>query len=95
MHIIGLTGGIGSGKSLASSIFEDLGVPIIDLDIILYGDLIYQSDILLIPHINIYHRAFVLLPLMDINPEAHIPKQGYAKDLIKDCQYNDIRKIKE
>ena len=34
MHIIGLTGGIGSGKSLASSIFEDLGVPIIDLDII-------------------------------------------------------------
>ena len=68
---------------------------IIDLDIILYGDLIYQSDILLIPHINIYQRAFVLLPLMDINPEAHIPKQGYAKDLIKDCQYNDIRKIKE
>ena len=68
---------------------------IIDLDIILYGDLIYQSDILLIPHINIYQRAFVLLPLMDIDPEAHIPKQGYAKDLIKDCQYNDIRKIKE
>jgi dephospho-CoA kinase len=34
MHIIGLTGGIGSGKSLASSIFEDLGVPIIDLDMI-------------------------------------------------------------
>lgn len=32
MHIIGLTGGIGSGKSIASSIFEDLGVPIIDLD---------------------------------------------------------------
>jgi|TARA_B110000971_G_scaffold181628_1_gene188445 dephospho-CoA kinase len=32
MHIVGLTGGIGSGKSLASSIFEDLGVPIIDLD---------------------------------------------------------------
>jgi hypothetical protein len=32
---------------------------------------------------------------MDIDPEAHIPKQGYAKDLIKDCQYNDIRKIKE
>jgi len=34
MHIIGLTGGIGSGKSLASSIFNDLGVPIIDLDMI-------------------------------------------------------------
>jgi 2-amino-4-hydroxy-6-hydroxymethyldihydropteridine diphosphokinase len=68
---------------------------IIDLDIIMYGDLIYQSENLLIPHINIYQRAFVLLPLIDINPEAYIPKQGYAKDLIKDCLYNDIRKIKE
>jgi len=68
---------------------------IIDLDIIMYGDLIYQSEILLIPHINTYQRAFVLLPLIDINPEAHIPNQGYAKDLVKDCLYNDIRKIKE
>ena len=32
MHIIGLTGGIGSGKSIASEIFDNLGVPIIDLD---------------------------------------------------------------
>jgi len=34
MHIIGLTGGIGSGKSLAAAIFNDLGVTIIDLDTI-------------------------------------------------------------
>ena len=32
MHIIGLTGGIGSGKSMASEIFDGLGVRIIDLD---------------------------------------------------------------
>ncbi|MDG2253225.1 MAG: dephospho-CoA kinase [Methylophilaceae bacterium] len=32
MHIIGLTGGIGSGKSIASEIFDNLGVPIVDLD---------------------------------------------------------------
>jgi len=68
---------------------------IIDLDIILYGNLIHQSDILSIPHINTYERAFVLLPLIDINPDVHVPNQGYAKDLIKNCLYNDIRKIKK
>ena len=34
MHIIGLTGGIGSGKSEAAKIFSSLGAKIIDLDVI-------------------------------------------------------------
>ena len=32
MRTIGLTGGIGSGKSAASRLFEKLGVPVIDAD---------------------------------------------------------------
>lgn len=32
MYIVGLTGGIGSGKSQAESIFKKLKVPIVDLD---------------------------------------------------------------
>ncbi len=34
MLIIGLTGGIGSGKSAVSKLFAELGVPIIDADIV-------------------------------------------------------------
>ena len=34
MLIIGLTGGIGSGKSAVSKLFSELGVPVIDTDII-------------------------------------------------------------
>lgn len=34
MHIVGLTGGIGSGKSEAARIFATLGVPVVDVDVI-------------------------------------------------------------
>lgn len=34
MFIIGLTGGIGSGKSEASRLFSELGVPVVDVDVI-------------------------------------------------------------
>ena len=32
--IVGLTGGIGAGKTLASNAFASLGVPVIDTDLI-------------------------------------------------------------
>jgi len=34
MLIVGLTGGIGSGKTIVSNLFENLGVPVIDTDVI-------------------------------------------------------------
>lgn len=34
MYVVGLTGGIGSGKSEAARLFAELGVPIVDVDII-------------------------------------------------------------
>lgn len=43
---IGLTGGIGSGKTAVSSVFEKLGIPVIDTDVIAH-DLVNNNESIL------------------------------------------------
>jgi 2-amino-4-hydroxy-6-hydroxymethyldihydropteridine diphosphokinase len=45
----------------------------IDLDILLYGDEIVRSEELTVPHPLMAERAFVLVPLSEIAPQAHHP----------------------
>lgn len=44
-----------------------------DVDILLYGDLVVDAPELRIPHPGIPERAFVLAPLAEITPEAEHP----------------------
>lgn len=49
------------------------GPRMIDIDILLYDDLIYDSQDLKIPHPLMHERDFVLMPLSDIAPETIHP----------------------
>ncbi len=40
----------------------------LDLDILLFGDRIYESDTLIIPHLDMHNRQFVLAPLVQLCP---------------------------
>ncbi|MDR0690673.1 MAG: 2-amino-4-hydroxy-6-hydroxymethyldihydropteridine diphosphokinase [Streptococcaceae bacterium] len=51
------------------------GARIIDLDILLFGEEVVQSDHLQIPHAELLKRAFVLIPLSDIHPQALFGKE--------------------
>ncbi len=48
----------------------------LDIDIIFYGDRVIYDDKLIIPHIDMHNRAFVLEPLCAINPYAIDPLTG-------------------
>jgi 2-amino-4-hydroxy-6-hydroxymethyldihydropteridine diphosphokinase len=49
------------------------GPRLIDLDILFYDDLILDTPILTIPHPRIAERAFVLIPLAEIDPDMRHP----------------------
>jgi len=40
----------------------------IDLDILLYGSLQVRTTTLVIPHAELCHRAFVMIPLLELDP---------------------------
>ena len=48
----------------------------IDIDILLFGDLIVSKDDIVIPHPFMHERKFVLAPLAEIAPNAQHPVLG-------------------
>ncbi len=49
------------------------GPRVVDLDLLLYDDLVLASDALTLPHPRMLERAFVLAPLAEIAPERRHP----------------------
>ncbi len=53
----------------------------LDLDIVLYGDVVLQEPGLTIPHARMLERAFVMTPLTEIAPDVVVPGRGRVRDL--------------
>lgn len=49
---------------------------VLDIDILLYDDLEYSTTRLVIPHPRLLERAFVLRPLVELDPDLRLPGSG-------------------
>lgn len=55
----------------------------LDLDLLLYHQQILQTPTLTLPHPRMHERAFVLLPLAEIAPQARIPGRADLAELLQ------------
>nr|WP_316644583.1 2-amino-4-hydroxy-6-hydroxymethyldihydropteridine diphosphokinase [uncultured Roseateles sp.] len=54
----------------------------LDLDLLLYGEQVLETPALQLPHPRMHQRAFVLAPLLEIDPDVQIPGQADAAKLL-------------
>jgi 2-amino-4-hydroxy-6-hydroxymethyldihydropteridine diphosphokinase len=55
----------------------------LDVDLIVVGDRLSESDELVLPHPRAHERAFVLVPWYEIDRSAQIPGRGKIADLLE------------
>ncbi len=69
------------------------GARILDLDIILFGNDIINTERLTIPHYGMTEREFVLLPLVEIAPTLKLPDGKSVKILSQNIANNAMVKL--
>jgi len=61
---------------LGRTVSERWGPREIDIDILVYDGLVYEDDVLTVPHPDLEKRKFVLIPLNEIAPDLVHPVNG-------------------
>lgn len=65
----------------------------LDLDVLLYGSQRIATKHLSVPHPRMHQRAFVLVPLLEIDPDAQIPDLGAARDYLSSVAGQHVEKM--
>ncbi|MFZ5689978.1 MAG: 2-amino-4-hydroxy-6-hydroxymethyldihydropteridine diphosphokinase [Pseudomonadota bacterium] len=55
----------------------------LDIDILTYGDEAIDEPMLTLPHPRLFERAFVLVPLLEIAPDAAIAGRSLRESLVR------------
>jgi len=81
-------------KALGRERRERWGPRTLDLDLLLYGDLVLEEEGLSVPHPRLHERAFVLVPLLDLLPEGRHPLLGQSfAELLASLDVSSVRPL--
>jgi 2-amino-4-hydroxy-6-hydroxymethyldihydropteridine diphosphokinase len=73
---------------------EQWGARILDLDLLLFADQKIDHPDLIVPHVGLSERAFVLYPLQEVAPiDLHIPEKGRLQKLVEKCPLDGLEKV--
>jgi 2-amino-4-hydroxy-6-hydroxymethyldihydropteridine diphosphokinase len=65
----------------------------LDLDLLLYDDLVLAGPVLELPHPRMHSRAFVLRPLAELDPTLRIPGRDALDILLRECSGQRIEVV--
>ncbi len=71
------------------------GPRLIDIDLLLYGNQQFRSEELELPHPRMHERAFVLVPLCELEKTVTIPGHGVAQELLQQLDSCGIFRLDE
>ncbi len=86
---------------LARSVEQDLGrvrttswgPRTVDIDILLYGTETVATTRLTIPHPQLVHRRFVLVPLLEIAPDLTLPNGTRLRGMLDELHGQEVRRV--
>lgn len=89
-HLLGIERGAGRERDGTR-----WGPRVLDLDILAYAQRRVAEPGLQVPHPHLHERAFVLVPLVEIAPDLHIPGRGRVADLLAGVDASTCERVAE
>ncbi|HHK0194523.1 TPA: 2-amino-4-hydroxy-6-hydroxymethyldihydropteridine diphosphokinase [Streptococcus pyogenes] len=78
-------------QSLGRVRHEKWGSRTIDIDILLFGEEVYDTKELKVPHPYMTERAFVLIPLLELQPDLKLPpNHKFLRDYLAALDQSEI-----
>lgn len=65
----------------------------LDLDLLLFGDCVRGDPVLTLPHPRMHLRAFVLVPLAELQPALVVPGRGGVQALLQSLTDQPIERL--